>query len=158
MLSTDKDVLKALHEELVFLELGGYRLPQHAAWRPQFIFEDSPTCLNFRNPGKRAPCSDCALMEFVPEGSQQERFPCRHIPLDDSGLTLDLLYRTATEEEAHALVAKWLKKTIGELERKAVPYGTASAKTAPAGKSEYQLSSEDFPSSLPDRGPQRAKG
>jgi hypothetical protein len=34
---------------------------------------------------------------------------------------LDFLYRTATEEEAHALVANWLKKTIAELERKPVP-------------------------------------
>jgi hypothetical protein len=121
MRQTDKDVLKTLHQELAFLELGGYRSPQQAAWRPQFIFEDSPTCLNFRNLPKRVPCSDCALMEFVPEGSKQERFPCRHIPLDDSGLTLDFLYRTATEEEAHALVANWLKKTITELERKPVP-------------------------------------
>ena len=117
MLQTKKDVLTTLQEELAFLELGGYRFPQQAAWRPQFIFEDSPTCLNFRNLGKRFPCSECALIEFVPGGSRRERFPCRHIPLDDSGHTLDSLYRTATEEEAHATVAGWLKKTIARLER-----------------------------------------
>ena len=117
MLQTMKDVLTTLQEELAFLQHGGYRSPQQAAWRPQFIFEDSPTCLNFRNLGKRFPCSECALIEFVPSGSRQERFPCRHIPLDDSGHTLDSLYRTATEEEAHATVASWLKKTIVSLER-----------------------------------------
>lgn len=121
MYPTKKDVLATLQEELAFLELGGYRSPQQAAWRPQFIFEDSPTCLNFRNLGKRLPCRECALMEFVPNGCKQERFPCRHIPLDHSGQTLDSLYRTATEEEAYAMAADWLKKTIAELERKPVP-------------------------------------
>ena len=127
MLEAKNDVLMTLQGELAFLELGGYRSPQHAAWRPQFIFEDSPTCLNFRNLGKRLPCGGCALMEFVPSGSKQERFPCRHIPLDDSGHTLDSLYRTATEEEAHAMVANWLKKTIAELERRPVAEGFSSA-------------------------------
>lgn len=89
----NKGVLTTVAEELAFSGLGGYRSPQQAAWRPQFIFEGSPTCLNFRNPGKRVPSSDGALMEFVPDGSKRERFPCRHIPLDDSGHTLDFLYR-----------------------------------------------------------------
>jgi hypothetical protein len=38
------DVLKA---ELEFLEKGGYRHTARAAWRPQFVFQGSPTCLNF---------------------------------------------------------------------------------------------------------------
>ena len=130
MLQTKKDVLTTLQEELAFLEMGGYRSPQQAAWRPQFIFEDSPTCLNFRNLEEHLPCSDCALMAFVPKESQQERFPCRHIPLDDSGHTLDSLYRTATEEEAHVMVANWLRQTIAELERKPVPEGSSVATRA----------------------------
>ena len=72
MHQTKQDVLRTLQEELAFLEQGGYRCPQQAAWRPQLIFEDSPTCLNFRNLGKRLPCRECALMEFVPSGSKQE--------------------------------------------------------------------------------------
>lgn len=130
MHQTKKDLLTTLQAELAFLELGGYRSLQQAAWRPQFIFEDSPTCLNFRNPGKRLPCRECALVELVPNGSKQERFPCRHIPLDDSGQTLDCLYRTATEEEVYAMVANWLKKTIAELERQPVPEGSSSTTTA----------------------------
>jgi hypothetical protein len=117
MLQTKKDVLAILRQEFAFLELGGYRSPQQAAWRPQFIFEDSPTCSNFRNLGKRIPCSECALMDFVPIGQRQQQFPCRYIPLDEAAHTLDLLYRTATEEEAHTIVAKWLKTTIERLER-----------------------------------------
>ena len=69
-------------------------------------------------------------MEFVPNGSKQERFPCRHIPLDDSGQTLDCLYRTAAEEEVYAMVAEWPKKAIAELERKPVAEGSSSTATA----------------------------
>jgi len=41
---------------------------------------------------------------------------------------LDSLYRTATEEEAHAMVADWLRKTIAELEHKSE--GSSSATMA----------------------------
>jgi hypothetical protein len=77
MPQTNKDVLTTFEEELAFSGLGGYRSRQQAAWHPQFVFEDSPTCLNPRNLGKRVPSSHGALMEFVPDGSKQERFPCR---------------------------------------------------------------------------------
>jgi hypothetical protein len=116
MAREQKGALATLQAELAYLELGGYNSPKQAAWRPQFTFEDSPTCLNYRNMGRREPCDGCALMDFVPNSHKQQQFPCRHIPLDDSGHTLDLLYRTATEEEAHAIVAKWLKSTIARLE------------------------------------------
>lgn len=111
-----KDTLSTLRAELAYLELGGYTSPEQAAWRPQFIFEDSPTCLNYRNFGKRHPCSECPLIDFVPSGHKQGQFPCRYIPLDDHAHTLDFLYRTATEEEAHAIVARWLSTTIARLE------------------------------------------
>ncbi|PYT88457.1 MAG: hypothetical protein DMG36_24075 [Acidobacteria bacterium] len=125
MAQSKKDVLATLQAELAFVERGGYRTPQQAAWRPQFIFEDSPTCINYRNFGERHSCSQCALIDFVPNGLKQERFPCRHTPLDDSGHTLDFLYRTATEEEAHAIVTSWLRNTIAQLK--------------------YELASGDFP-------------
>lgn len=126
MAEAKRDTLSTLRAELAYLELGSYTSPQQAAWRPQFIFEDSPTCLNYRNFGKRHPCSECLLINFVPNGHKQKQFPCRFIPLDDSSHTLDLLYRTATEEEAHAIVAKWLKATIARLEKEQTP--TASSK------------------------------
>lgn len=122
-----KDLLSILKTELELVESGGYRTPQRAAWRPQFIFQDSPTCLNFRNFGKGLPCSQCALIQFVPNGQKQQKFPCRHIPLDDSGQTLDSLYCTGTEEETYAIIAQWLKATIQRLEREG-----ASAKDSAA--------------------------
>lgn len=121
MAQSKKDVLATLQAELAFVERGGYRAPEKAAWRPQFIFEDSPTCLNFRNFGPRHPCNCCALVDFVPIGHKEQQFPCRYIPLDDHAHTLDFLYRTATEEEAHAIVASWLRKTIAQLKHELAP-------------------------------------
>jgi hypothetical protein len=137
MAQSKKDVLATLQAELALVEAGGYRTPQQAAWRPQFIFEDSPTCLNYRNFGKRHPCTQCALIDFVPNGFKQERFPCRHIPLDDSGQTLDSLYRTATEEEAHAIVGRWLKDKIAQLKYELAPeIFPVPQMSVPCGKSD----------------------
>lgn len=127
-----KDLLAILKRELAFVEIGGYRAPQQAAWRPQFIFQDSPTCLNYRNFGRRIPCNQCALIQFVPNGFKQVRFPCRHIPLDESGQTLDSLYRIGTEEETYAIVAKWLGITISRLERDSVSYSTPDSQAITA--------------------------
>jgi hypothetical protein len=121
MAQSKKDVLATFQGELAFVERGGYCTPEQAAWRPQFIFEDSPTCLNYRNFGKRLPCSQCALIDFVPSGHKHRQFPCRYIPLDEAAHTLDLLYRTATEEEVHAMVADWLRKTIAQLKHELAP-------------------------------------
>jgi hypothetical protein len=117
MLPDRQIVLEKLRAELAFIEGGGYRHPARAQWRPQFIFEDSPTCIN-RDPTKpRRPCRECALAEFVPEGFGKKRFPCRYIPLNECSETVDSLYRTGTQEELETTVAKWLKGTIKRLEQ-----------------------------------------
>lgn len=60
-----RDLLQVLKFELKFLEDGGYGRSPSARWRPQLIFEDSPTCMNF-NSEVHAPCSDCVLIQLVP--------------------------------------------------------------------------------------------
>jgi hypothetical protein len=110
-------VLEKLRAELAFIEAGGYRNPARAQWRAQFVFEDSPTCIN-RDPMKRRrPCSECVLAEFIPEGSGNQRIPCRYIPLNQSGETVDSFYRTGTPEELEGAVVKWLKTTIDRVDR-----------------------------------------
>src|ERR1022692_1689925 len=80
----DRNLLDVLKFDLEFLEQGGYgRLPREA-WRPRFVFEDSPTCMNF-NSKDREPCSECLLMQFVPEEARKEQTPCIHILLSLSG-------------------------------------------------------------------------
>ena len=125
MMPTDKrDLLEVLKFELEFLEQGGYgRLPREA-WRPRFVFEDSPTCMNF-NSKEREPCSECLLMQLVPEHARQEQTPCIHIPLSINGETLESLYRTGTQQEIEVALGAWLRTTIHRLEaeraRKPVP-------------------------------------
>jgi hypothetical protein len=127
----NESLLNVLKAELTFVDNGGYRAPSETAWRPQLIFQDSPTCLNYKNSGNRQSCTDCTLIALVPKNMQQERFPCRYIPLDDSGQTLDFLYRTGTEEETYAILANWLRTTIWRLER-----GSASTSSPDAALEE----------------------
>ena len=118
MTTDQRNLLDVLRRELEFLEKGGYRKP---SWRPRFIFEDSPTCLNFGDPHRSTPCSECVLMQFVPPDRREEKVPCRHIRVNGSGRTIDNLYRTGTQEEIEAAVKSWLKETIQRLEREAIP-------------------------------------
>jgi len=108
------DVLRA---ELEFIEKGGYRHTARAVWRPHFIFQDSPTCLNFDPIQSLKPCGDCVLMRLVPHSAHARKVPCRYIPLNASGETIDSLCRTAAQEELEAAVTQWLKTTIERLER-----------------------------------------
>jgi hypothetical protein len=111
----NRNLLDVLKFELEFLEQGGYgRLPREA-WRPRLVFEDSPTCMNF-NSKDREPCSECLLMQLVPESARKEQTPCIHIPLSPNGQTLDSLYRTGTQQEIEEALGGWLRKTISRLE------------------------------------------
>jgi hypothetical protein len=55
-------------------------------------------------------------MSFVPKECRYEAVPCRHIPLDEIGETVDSLYRTGTNEEIEQTLQSWLLKNIGQLE------------------------------------------
>jgi hypothetical protein len=115
MARDNRNLLDVLKFELEFLEQGGYgRLPREA-WRPRFVFEDSPTCMNF-NSKDREPCSECLLMQFVPAEARKEQTPCIHIPLSMNGETLESLYRTGTQLELEAALGAWLRATIHQLE------------------------------------------
>jgi len=110
-------LLDQLRAQLEFIEAGGYRKPDHAKWRPQFMFEDSPICLNRDSATPRKPCSECALGQFLPTEANGLHVPCRYIPLNEAGETVDSLYRSGTKEELEAAVQAWLKTTIERLER-----------------------------------------
>lgn len=116
MASDKRILLDVLKAELEFLEKGGYRHTARAAWRPQFIFQDSPTCLNFDSTRELQPCGDCILMQLVPEDSTKEKIPCRNIPLNERGETIDSFYRYRTAAELEAALGSWLKRTIQRLE------------------------------------------
>jgi hypothetical protein len=111
-----RDLLTVLRDELGFLEKGGYRHMGRAPWRPHFVFQDSPTCLNFDPTSQPRPCSECILTQLVPEDMRRKKFPCRYIPLNERGETIDSFYRSGTQEELESELRRWLKAGIERLE------------------------------------------
>jgi hypothetical protein len=116
MATDHRHILQVLKTELAFAEKGGYRYTARAPWRPQFIFQDSPTCMNFDSTAMRQPCAECILMQFVPAGRHKQKVPCRHIVLNERGETIDSFYRSGTQEELEKALIGWLKGTIRRIE------------------------------------------
>jgi len=116
MQKDERDLLEVLKFELEFLEKGGYGRSPRTPWRPPYIFEDSPTCMNYDSKETPGPCSDCVLMQLVPPELRSEKIPCRRIPLNASGETLDFLYRYSDQNEIEETIASWLRATIQRLE------------------------------------------
>jgi hypothetical protein len=119
-MSNDKrDLLSVLRAEQEFVEKGGYRNTDLSPWRPQFIFQDSPTCLNSDPAQPPRPCSECVLSLLVPADSRRRNIPCRYIPLNEQGETIDSFYRCGTRDELEFALRNWLHTTIHRLEGKA---------------------------------------
>jgi hypothetical protein len=117
MPSDERDLLTVLRAELSFALNGGYQNPTHAQWRPQFIFQDSPACLNHDPAQAPRPCGECVLMQLVPPEGRERKFPCRHIPLNPAGETIASFYRSGTPEELEAALIQWLRAAIHKLEQ-----------------------------------------
>jgi hypothetical protein len=116
MQKDERDLLDVLKFELNFLEKGGYGRSVRTPWRPQFIFEDSPSCMNYDSKENKAPCGDCVLMQLVPHEASSEPVPCRHIPLNEAGETLQSLYGHGDQYETEEVFGAWLRETIARLE------------------------------------------
>jgi hypothetical protein len=112
----ERVLLDVLKFELNFLEKGGYGRSPREPWRSQLVFEDSPSCMNYDRKENPAPCKECILMDLVPHEHRSETVPCRHIPLNASGETLDSLYRYGSQYELEETVRSWLRGTIAQLE------------------------------------------
>lgn len=132
----ERDLLEVLKAELEFLNSGGYARVPGSGWRPAYIFEDSPACMNHDyevNPGS---CGDCVLLQLVPPEFRTDKHPCRHIPLNRAGESLDSLYRYGDEHETEETVRAWLEATISRLEehRKAPLHEDVAPLTEAGGK------------------------
>ena len=123
-----RDVLEVLKFELAFLEQGGYGRSVRTPWKPTSTFQDSLTCINFDDPKRGHPCSECLLTKFVPESLHSEEIPCHHIPLNAHGETVFTMERQATQQDLEETVKEWLRSTISAIEKRrgAVPDSKAS--------------------------------
>jgi hypothetical protein len=132
MLKEHKKLLDALSSELVSIQQGVYRRAPRQPWRAGLVFEDSPCCPNYGDREHSVPCEKCVLMQFVPEDRRREEFPCRFIPLNEVGETVDSLYRCGTRSELEIAVTKWLRETIHQIEtepaEKQLPLGNAASR------------------------------
>jgi len=116
MRQQNRELLELLKFELTFLEDGGYGRSTRTPWRPTRTFLDSPNCLNFDDPARPHPCSECMLMRFVPKEHQTENVPCWFIPVSANGETLDYYSRCGTQPELEEALGAWLRKKIHEIE------------------------------------------
>jgi hypothetical protein len=132
MQKDERDLLEVLKFELQFLEDGGYGRSARTPWRPQYIFEDSVTCVNYDSKENPSPCSDCVLMQLVPPERRSDKIPCRHIPFNLSGETLDSLYRYSNQNEIEETVENWLRITIQRLEEERAAARLAHSKQPPS--------------------------
>lgn len=116
---TSAEVLEVLKAELKFLEDGGYGRSPQSPWRAKFVFEDSPSCPNFGDAEKPHACTECLLIDFVPQEWRSHATPCRMIPLNDAGQTIEHFYGFGTQVELERAVGDWLRKKIREIEAEA---------------------------------------
>jgi hypothetical protein len=109
-------LVEFLRTELNALENGDYAgTSERQPWRARLAFEDCPRCPNYGQRERTVPCSECPLIDLVPRNRRHEKVPCRFIPLNAKGETVDSLYRSGTENELEVAMGDWLRKTIREL-------------------------------------------
>ena len=108
-----RELLTKLKFELAFIEDGGYGRSVRTPHKATSPFQESLTCLNFGDPLRSHPCSECILMQYVPESSRAEDVPCHHIPLDQERRTI----ATLDEREGQEVLKQWLHGEISSLER-----------------------------------------
>jgi hypothetical protein len=117
MRKDDAEILKMFQFELRFLEDGGYGRSPRTPRRASYVFEDSPTCLNFDDATRPHPCAECPLMAFVHYQFQGESAPCRFIALTQAGETVDHFYQSGTQMELEEALACWLRKQIERMRK-----------------------------------------
>jgi hypothetical protein len=110
------DILELLQEELDFIEQGGYGRSVRTPWLPKSIFQDSLSCLNYSDPYRSHPCSECRLLAFVEPEHRSQIVPCHHITLDKAGHTVEDVEAEDNEAKLERLVKDWLRARIHEIE------------------------------------------
>jgi len=116
MAKDDRDLLELLKTELDFIEKGGYGRSVRTPWKETSPFRDSLTCVNYALPEKAHPCSECHLIDFVPETKRAEQVPCHFIPLTDSGETVEDLDAEGNQAKMEEALKQWMRRKIQQLE------------------------------------------
>ena len=110
-------MLEELKLEREFVRRGGYHASVRDPRREPTHLRDSVTCLNVNKSEDLEPCDRCFWYDLVPEERRDREMPCRHIPLDAQGNTVDSLDARGRREEAEEKLLAWLDSTIARLEK-----------------------------------------
>lgn len=110
-------MLEELKLEREFVRRGGYHASVRNPRREPTHLRDSVTCLNVNKSEDLEPCDRCFWYDLVPEERRDREMPCRHIPLDAQGNTVDSLDARGRREEAEEKLLAWLDQTIARLEK-----------------------------------------
>lgn len=116
MAKDERDILELLKTELDFIEKGGYGRSVRTPWKETSPFRDSLTCVNYALPEKAHPCTECHLIDFVPEERRAELVPCHFIPLTDSGETVEDLECEGNQALLEEVLKHWMRRKIQQLE------------------------------------------
>ncbi len=117
-MANDKaDLIRLLEAELDFIETGGYSPPAREPNNTTPMFYHSLVCINhWLVPDHESEChEDCVLLNSVPEQHKSAALPCHHIPLNDSGETVESLEKKGNRTQLEDSVKNWLRNTIRRL-------------------------------------------
>ena len=109
-----RDMLELLKTELDFIKKGGYGRSVRTPRKPTSPFRGSLTCVNYALPEKAHPCSECHLIDYVPQDKQNEEVPCHFIPLNAAGDTVATLEEN--EPKLEETLKGWMRRKISEIE------------------------------------------
>lgn len=123
MSKDERDLLTLLKMELDFIEKGGYGRSVRSPWKETSPFRDSLTCVNYALPEKSHPCSECHLIDFVPNDKRNEELPCHFIPLNETGETVEVLEAEGNQSKMEEALKKWMRQKIAELEAAQIDRG-----------------------------------
>ncbi len=117
-----KDIADQLKLEREIVLKGGYAKSERLPWKSLEYFRDSVTCINHAEVVRREPCTDCVLIDWVPEEGRTQDLPCHHIPLNERGETIASLSEGArTRSRVEQALLHWLDATIADLEKSGGP-------------------------------------
>jgi hypothetical protein len=123
MVKDDRDILELLRDELDMVNKGGYGRSVRTPWQPKSPFQDSLTCINYGYPYRAHPCNECHLLNFVDPEHRAEEVPCHHIPLDESGETIEDLELEDNQAKLESGMKQWLRAKISEIEEERAKQG-----------------------------------
>ena len=127
MTTDERDILELLKDELDFIEKGGYGRSVRTPWQSKSAFQDSLTCINYADPDRTHPCSECHLTDFVSSEHLSDEVPCHFIALNEAGETIEDLEAEGNQAKLEATLKQWMRSKIKQIvDRRVAVHQTAT--------------------------------